>query len=216
MKAVVFDMDGVLFDTEQICLRSWKKVAPDFGIEDMGTFFMRCVGRSMADTKLLMLEQYGEDFPYDSFRQAAHDSFWQYVEDNGTPMKPGVKELLEYLKQEGYRIGLASSTRRVSVLKHLEETGILEYFQAIITGDMVTHSKPNPEIFQLACRALETEPAEAYAIEDSPNGIRAAYGAGMKPLMVPDMIAPDEEMEKLSFGIFKDLTEVKEFLKQAE
>lgn len=160
------------------------------------------------------MEAYGEDFNYEGFRAKASDWFWDYIEKNGLPVKPGVRELLDWLQKQGFRVGLASSTRRSTVLNHLEQAGIREYFSVIVTGDMVEHSKPRPDIYLLACDQLGTEPAQAYAIEDSPNGIRSAYAAGMTPLMVPDMIAPDEEMVRLSRKVFRDLSEVLEFLKE--
>lgn len=216
MKAVVFDMDGVLFDTEKLCRAGWTALAKEQGIEDMEEVFMQCVGRNANDTKALVLNHYGQDFPYDTFRQRSSEWFWEQIEQKGVPVKPGVRELLSYLKEAGYHIGLASSTRRESVISHLTHTGILEYFSVIVTGDMVEHSKPQPDIYLLACDKMQVAPEEAYAIEDSPNGIRAAYAAGMKPVMVPDLIAPDEEMRSLSFRIFENLSEVRDFLRGQE
>lgn len=126
---------------------------------------------------------------------------------------PGAESLLRWLKESGWILGLASSTRSATVMKHLEQAGFSEYFSTVVTGDMVENSKPQPDIYLLACRELGVRPEEAYAIEDSPNGIRSAHAAGMRPLMVPDMIAPDEEMMRLSFRIFDDLTQVLEYLK---
>lgn len=214
MKAVVFDMDGVLFDTENLCKTGWCMIAKEQGLEDMDEIFMQCVGRNYNDTKILLQNHYGSAFDYDAFRKMASEQFWAHIEKNGTPVKTGVRELLEYLQEKGCRIGLASSTKRESVMKLLTEVGISEYFSAIVTGDMVEHSKPDPAIFLLACKELKVEPEEAYAIEDSRNGIRAAYAAGMKPIMVPDLIAPDAEMERLSYRICKDLLEVKDFLEE--
>lgn len=216
MKAVVFDMDGVLFDTEKLCRASWTALAKEQGIEDMEEVFMQCVGRNANDTKALVLHHYGPDFPYDTFRQRSSEWFWKQIEKSGVPVKPGVWELLSYLKKAGYNIGLASSSRRESVISNLTDAGIAEYFSVIVTGDMVEHSKPRPDIYLLACEKMQVSPEEAYAIEDSPNGIRAAYAAGMKPVMVPDLIAPDEEMRTLSFGIFKNLLEVRDFLRGQE
>uniref|UniRef100_UPI004055C89A HAD family hydrolase n=1 Tax=Acetatifactor sp. TaxID=1872090 RepID=UPI004055C89A len=212
MKAVVFDMDGVLFDTEKLCKTSWNMIAREMGITDMEEVFMQCVGRNSNDAKILMTNHYGERLDYDEFRKKASAYFWEVISENGTPMKPGVRELLIFLQEAGYQIGLASSTKRESIIKHLMEVDIFKYFSVIVSGDMVEHSKPNPEIYLLACEKLGVTPQEAYAIEDSPNGIRSAYAAGMKPLMVPDLIAPDAEMEELSFRIFKDLLEVRDFL----
>lgn len=214
MKTVVFDMDGVLFDTEKLCLDSWNAIAQEHGIEDMETVFMQCVGTNANDTRNLIMDHYGQDFPYDTFCKKTSKWFHEYIEKNGMPVKAGVREILKYLEETGWQIGLASSTKRDSVISHLTNAGIRKYFSVIVTGDMVEHSKPQPDIYLLACESLGVAPGETYAIEDSPNGIRSAHAAGMKPIMVPDLIAPDEEMRELSFRIFKDLLEVRDFLQE--
>ena len=216
MNAVIFDMDGVLFDTERLCERSWLEVARAHEIPGMEEIFPRCIGLNANDSRRIVMDAYGEDFDYPGFREEASVWFWDYIEKNGLPVMAGVVEILAWLKENNWKVGLASSTRRSSVLNHLEQAGLRDYFSVIITGDMVEHSKPQPDIYLLACRNLGVEPGQAYAIEDSPNGIRSAYRAGMVPLMVPDMIAPDEEMKALSHGIFENLTEVLNYLKQSE
>ena len=208
---VVFDMDGVLFDTERLCQDSWLAVAEENGLPGMKEIFPQCIGLNANDSRRIVMNAYGEDFDYEGFREQASVWFWNYIEKNGLPMKPGVRELLDWLKENGWTVGLASSTRRSPVLNHLEQARIRDYFSTVITGDMVEHSKPQPDIYLMACRELGANPKEAYAIEDSPNGIRSAHAAGMSPLMVPDMIAPDEEMRRLSSCIFKDLFEVLEY-----
>lgn len=212
MKAIVFDMDGVLFDTERLCMESWVRTAKEWSIHDIEDVFRQCIGLNANDTKTLVLNHYGESFPYDQYRKKASDWFWADIEKNGLPIMAGVKELLAFLKDTDLQVGLASSSKRESVISHLESAEMKEYFSVIVTGDMVKHSKPRPDIYLLACKELGVEPEEAYAIEDSPNGIRAAHAAGMKPIMVPDMIVPDEEMERLSFRICKNLGEVQTFL----
>ena len=215
-KAVVFDMDGVLFDTERLCQDSWIEVANRRGLPDMEIIFPKCIGRNANDSRQIVLEAYGADFDYEVFRREASDWFWKYLEENGLPVKEGVRELLNWLKEQGWRIGLASSTRRSSVISHLEQAGIKDFFEEIITGDMVEHSKPLPDIYLLACRKLMVDPAETYAIEDSHNGIRTAYRAGMKPIMVPDLLSPDGEMEQLSTCIFPGLLDVLDYFRSQE
>lgn len=212
MKAVVFDMDGVLFDTERLCMDGWNAIAAEQGITGMEEVSLQCIGRNATDTRELVLKNMGEDFPYDKFCIRVSEWFWEEIAAKGLPVKPGVYELLKYLQEQGFAIGLASSSKWETVEDHLKEAGILEYFAAIVTGDMVKHSKPEPEIFLLACEKLGVEPRDAYAIEDSPNGIRSAYRAGMKPVMVPDLIAPDAEMQEKCFMICPDLMTFCEYL----
>lgn len=212
MKAIIFDMDGVLFDTERLCMDSWIAVARENGIPDMEAFFPRCIGRNQTDTAALFREFYGESYDYEQFRQQASEKFHEDIVQKGMPVKKGVREILEFLRQRKYRIGLASSSSRPSVEEHLERTGLREYFQSLTTGDMVEHSKPQPDIYRMACESMGVDPQEAMAIEDSPNGIRAAYSAGMIPIMVPDLIEPDQEMQEKSMLICRDLLEVMAFL----
>lgn len=212
MKAVVFDMDGVLFDTERLCLESWEEIAKIYGLDGMREFFPSCIGRNKEDDRILFLERYGADADYEGFRREASKWFHEAIDKRGIPTKSGVKEILTYLKEAGFLIGLASSSSRSSVLSNLEKAQITDYFQTIVSGDMVQHSKPEPDIYLIACRELGIEPGETYAIEDSYNGIRSAYRAGMVPIMVPDMLPPDEEMAQKSRVICKDLTETKAYI----
>lgn len=211
MKTVVFDMDGVLFDTEKLCMDSWVAIAKDHGITGVEEVFPLCIGLNDNDTRTLILERMGEDFPYDEFKVEASTWFRNFVKENGLPVKKGVPEILEYLKTNSWSMGLASSSRYQSVISHLERTGIRDYFSVIITGDMVEHSKPQPDIYLKACEELGAIPEKCFAIEDSLNGIRAAHWAGLKPIMVPDMIAPNDEMKSITRWIFEDLTQVQEF-----
>lgn len=212
VKAVIFDMDGVLFDTEKLCMDSWVAVAGEAGIPEMETFFPSCIGRNLTDTRALFQQFYGDTYDFERFRRQASKWFHDYVEKNGIPVKKGVREILGFLRQGGYLIGLASSTALPSVEDCLQRAEIRQYFQSLTTGDMVEHSKPQPDIYLMACRSLEVSPQEAMAIEDSPNGIRAAHSAGMIPVMVPDLIMPDQEMYDKSALICKDLLEVMRFL----
>ncbi|WP_300713032.1 HAD family phosphatase [uncultured Acetatifactor sp.] len=214
MKAVVFDMDGVLFDTEIVCMKAWMAVAERRGLSGMEEIFNQVIGLNANDSRLIVLKAYGEDFDYPGFRQEAAEFFQKDIRENGLPVKPGVPEILEWLKGSGYKVGLASSTRSESVLSHLKQAEMEDYFSIVVTGDMIEHSKPRPDIYLLACSRLGVEPEQAYAIEDSPNGVRSAHAAGMWTIMVPDMIAPDEEMRRLSRVILKDMTEVMAYLQQ--
>ncbi|MCM1135159.1 MAG: HAD family phosphatase [Clostridium sp.] len=214
IRTIVFDMDGVLIDTEALILEAWKEVAARMGINNIEKTLLQCIGITAPETEALFKRTYGADFPYQKYKEMSSKIFHDDVQKHGLPVKTGVYELFDFLKKHDYRIGLASSTRKSLVCGQMESIGLLDSFQVIVCGDMVSHSKPHPEIYQKACELLNAAPSDCYAIEDSPNGIRAARGAGMKPLMVPDLIAPDEEIKGLLFREFKNLLEVREFLER--
>ncbi len=211
-KTIIFDMDGVIFDTENLFLDCWKILAEQHNIKNMEQVYHRCIGVNEKATRAIFEEAYGTQFSYDELTAKASQLFFEYVEKNGMPMKPGVRELLDYLTGNGYKIGLASSTKEKHVKSQLAGRDLLSYFQVVICGDMVSRSKPEPDIFLKACKEIDTLPEEAFAIEDSYNGIRAATAAGMKAIMVPDIVPPDEEMKELAYKIFPSLEEVREFL----
>lgn len=210
--AVVFDMDGVIFDSERAVMQCWKEVASRHNIPDIEKAILACTGTTMVRTREIMLNLYGADFPYDEYARESSAIFHSRYDGGRLPMKPGVKELLTFLKECGKKIALASSTRQQVVTDELRDAGIIEYFDRIICGDMVSRSKPAPDIFLKACEELNVSPSDSYAIEDSYNGIRAAHAGGLHPIMVPDLLPADEEMQSLAEIILPNLTSVIEYL----
>ncbi len=211
-KAVVFDMDGVIFDSERAVMQCWKEVASRHNIPDIEKAILACTGTTMVRTREIMLNLYGADFPYDEYARESSAIFHSRYDGGRLPMKPGVKELLTFLKERGKKIALASSTRQQVVTDELRDAGIIEYFDRIICGDMVSRSKPAPDIFLKACEELNVSPSDSYAIEDSYNGIRAAHAGGLLPIMVPDLLPADEEMQSLAEIVLPNLTSVMEYL----
>lgn len=211
-KAVVFDMDGVIFDSERAVMQCWKEVASRHNIPDIEKAILACTGTTMVRTREIMLNLYGADFPYDEYAMESSAIFHSRYDGGRLPMKPGVKELLTFLKEHNKKIALASSTRQQVVTDELRDAGIIEYFDRIICGDMVSRSKPAPDIFLKACEALNISPSDSYAIEDSYNGIRAAHAGGLHPIMVPDLLPADEEMQSLAEIVLPSLTSVMEYL----
>lgn len=212
-KAVVFDMDGVLFDTERICLKVWPEVTEEIGLSDGYEVVTKCIGLNHNDTKIVLTDYYGKDFPYDLFWEKLVSRLRKIYEKEGVPMKKGVKELLVFLKEENYKIALASSSSRKTVETYLREAEITSFFQQIITGDMVEHSKPLPDIYLLACNQLDVLPEETFAIEDSSNGIRSAFAAGMKTILVPDVAKIEDDILSKCNHVFENLLQVMEYLK---
>lgn len=213
IEAVVFDMDGVIFDSEALVMKTWEKVARKYGFPDVTTVCHRCLGTNAGTTRQIFLDFYGEDFPYDQYKKEMSELFHKNAAGGKLPKKPGIDELLKFLKQNKIKIGLASSTRKEVVCRELEEGGILAYFDKIVCGDMVPRSKPEPDIYLEACKMLQVNPARCFAVEDSYNGIRAAYRAGMRVIMVPDLAEPSGEMRTLAECILPSLCEVKEYIK---
>ena len=215
-RAVVFDMDGVIFDSERLVIETWKVVADKYHIQNIDQACLACTGLNKDATAVKMREIYGEQFPYEEYKKEASALFHERYDDGRLPMKPGVTELLTFLKEQGIRIALASSTRSGIVKKELADAGIIGYFDEIVCGDMVARSKPAPDIFLKACECLGVQPPEAYGIEDSYNGIRSAHTAGLCPIMVPDLCPPTEEMEQLAEVILPSLSAVKDYLSFGE
>lgn len=212
--ALIFDMDGVILDTEQLVRRCWNLAALEFGARDSDPVFLTTVGTTRKHTAEILLEHYGTDFPAEDFNAAVSKIYHEIEAVEGIPVKPGARALLQWARETGYRIGLASSTRQPIVERELERENLIQYFDYILGGDRIARSKPFPDIYETACREMHVNPAEAYAVEDSYNGIRSAYAAGLLPIMIPDLLPPTEEMFRLCREIFPSLTALQEFLKK--
>ena len=212
MYAVVFDMDGVIFDTENLGLYAWRKAAPLFGADDIDAVYRKIIGTKYERGLEILREHYGKDFPAEDFRKSAA-VFVRDVLNTKIPMRPFAREILEFLKKNGIKTALASSTKYDIVIRELTQEGLIGYFDVIVGGDLVTKSKPEPDIFLKAMADLGEKPENCFIVEDSHNGIRAAYASGARPVMVPDIVMPDEEIKSMCHKIFGNLGEVMEYFK---
>ena len=212
-QAVVFDMDGVIFDTERLVIEFWKEVAKKHNIPNVEHTCIQCLGTNRVRTREIFLENYGADFPFDPYRAEVTELFNTHYKGVPLPTKPGVRELLSYLQAQDIKVGLASSTAQHLVRDEIGTAGLLPYFQTLVCGDMVEHSKPAPDIFLKACEILNADPTKSIAIEDSFNGIRSAHCAGMTPIMVPDQVQPTDEIRTLAFHVMPSLLDVLNWLK---
>ena len=212
--ALIFDMDGVILDSEQLVRRSWNLAAQDYGAANSDPVFLLTVGTTRKHTCDILREHYGADFPAEEFNTSLSKIYHEIEALEGVPVKTGARELLQWAKQTGFRVGLASSTRQPIVERELGRENLLQYFDYVLGGDRIARSNPFPDIYETACREMGVQPANAFAIEDSYNGIRAAHTAGMMPVMVPDLLPPTEEMRQLSTAVFSDLTEFHAYLEK--
>lgn len=206
IKAVIFDMDGVILDSETICDVVWEMAAREKGLERSNEVINLCRGTNKNDTILILKDFYGADFDAEYFLNRSSELFHEVEFSKGIPLMPYAKEALEQL-QKKYRIALASSTRGPTVRRQLGAHNLLEFFETMTTGEMVEHSKPDPEIYLMACKSLGLNPAECIAVEDSFNGIKSAHAAGMKCCMIPDKVQPTQEIKAMCDWVFTDLRE---------
>ena len=214
-KAFIFDMDGVIFDSERLYIACSLEASAELGLPQQGVVELcyRCIGVTPEKTRQIMMETYHDPALVDAFRGRTVELFLEKYNAGQLDMKPGAEELPAFLKEQGYPLAIASSTPTEIVRQELSAAGILKYFDRIVGGDQVSRSKPNPDIFLRAAELLKTDPARCIVIEDSFNGIRAAKAAGMTAIMVPDQLQPDEEMRELADEIEPSLLHVLERLR---
>lgn len=196
MNTIIFDMDGLMFDTGSVFIKAWDYAGEKMGIGKAGYMTMKTLGMSIQMSKKLWVEEFGNKYDEDLLRKYTKEFLQKYYSENSVPIKQGLYELLDFLKQHNYKIGVGSSSPRWEVENHLRDAKICEYFHSIVCGDMVSKSKPEPEIYLKACELLGEIPENCIALEDSKNGLLAAHNAGCKVVMIPDLWQPDEETEK--------------------
>ncbi len=194
IKAVIFDLDGTLTDTEKFYQTAWPEALGHFGYkcEPWMPLELRSLGRPFAiDT---FKEWFGEDFDYNQVREYRKKIVADILAKNGIPLKPGAKEILEWLREHGILTSVATANDYERTKGYLERLGLFDHFDRIICSDMVKLGKPAPDIYAYACEQLGLDPKETFAVEDSPNGVTSAYLAGCNVIMVPDLTEPDEEL----------------------
>jgi HAD superfamily hydrolase (TIGR01509 family) len=207
--AVVFDMDGTLLDTELVFREIVWEVSAGLGYEMTADVHGRMVGSSHEATNKLLVEAYGVSFPYEIFDAECRRIMKGRMEQ-AVPVKAGVPELLRELKARRIPMAVATSSRAPHALGHLGTAGLLEMFHAVVTRDDVVHPKPHPEPYLTAARLLGVKPEDCLAIEDSHSGVRAAHGAGMQTVMVPDLVPPTPEVRALCDAVMASLHEVRQ------
>jgi len=205
--AVVFDMDGLLFDTEKLYGQAILTAADELGVEMTTEVFLRFIGTPWAHNRRQMLEAYGEAYPAEELRVAWMRHFKLLVAGN-LDLKPGVAALLDLLDELGLPRAIATSSGHSTVDHHLAEHGLTGRFHHVVAAGDYANSKPAPDPFLKAAEQLGVNPRHCLALEDSPNGVRSAASAGMMMVMVPDLIQPPDEIRNLCAAVAKSLLDV--------
>lgn len=195
IKAVLFDMDGTVFDTERIYREAWFYAAEEIGFQgDMNEVMQIIFGVSESDIGKYFYRTHGNDFPYEKMLSIRAARIAQRIEKEGVPFKPGVPEVFSRLREKGIRSALVTSAPAFRVTDFLKRSGLDTCFSAVITGERVIKSKPSPDIFLLAAKELGLAPEECMVVEDSHNGVKAGYNAGMQVAMIPDLQSFTDEI----------------------
>lgn len=212
VKAVIFDVDGTLLDTERIYMQAWKDAAAELGYVITDELLRKTRAINVKDAARIFEADIGNGFSYDKTRVVRVRIAEEIIKRESPILKPGVTELLDWLEAHNIRLSVASSTHLRGTREHLAESDILDRFEVVVGGDMVTKGKPNPDIFLKAAELLGLEPSECIVVEDSPAGIRAAVAAGMKAVLVPDQAAITDEVIAMSDVVLKSLHEMPAYM----
>lgn len=210
VRGVIFDKDGTLHDTERVFRRAWLAAGEEMNVPDMEDTILHCTGMNLHDIGLYWAQKY-PDIPFEPYIRLRNRIFDQLVAER-IPLRPGAMEVLHTLRARGYRLGLATSTNRTEATDHLRRTGMLELFDGLAFGDMVRDGKPAPDIYLLAARLIGLPPDACAGVEDSLNGVRAIHNAGMRPIMVPDLIRPTEDIRPLLWAECESLADIPDIL----
>jgi HAD superfamily hydrolase (TIGR01509 family) len=212
---IIFDMDGLLLDTERVARIAWQQAAQEAGYDMTEAVFASLIGRREADSIELLRVAFGPEFDFHKSNARCNAIYEDYVTRHGVPVKDGARELLESLAARKIPLALATSTQSPLAQRRLEQAGLIKFFAEIVTGNQVTHGKPAPDIYIEAVRRLGIDAATSLALEDSHAGVRSAHGAGLRVIMVPDLVPPTPEIAALTHATVKSLDDARELLLRA-
>ena len=210
-KAVIFDMDGLLIDSETLALETFQSTCAQYKLGDMSELFKRLIGTNMALSKSILHSELPAEIILSEFIQVWDNAYLKATSRGPVALMPGVARLLKQLQLQGMPMAVATSSKTQRARQKLSHSGILDYFAFIIGGDQVVQSKPQPDIYLKAAAQLAVAPAACLAFEDSKNGVKAAFAAGMTVVQIPDLVAADDELLALGHIILQRIDDVLDF-----
>ena len=214
IKAVIFDMDGLMFDTEKLGKRIWEDFAKKFDVPIIAELHDKCLGTNREYQRKIFNENLPDDFDYDFFIKYVWNERVEFIRKNGVPTKEGLFELLGFLKENNIKTAVATSTIRDIANEHFKKAGVEKYFDVTVCGEEVENSKPAPDIYLLASKRLNVEIEHCIGLEDSFNGIYSLKNANIRPVMIPDLATPTKEISSLLYKKCNSLFDVIEIVKE--
>lgn len=208
IRAIICDVDGTLLDTERIYMKAWKQAGKELGYDVTDEVLMATRAVNRKDAAVIFETGIGNGFSYEKTWKERVRIAEEMIEKESPILKKGVKELFVIAGEKGLHLAVASSTGREKTVDHLQKNGILDRFEVIIGGDMITRGKPAPDIFLKAAEELHVDPSECAVLEDSAAGIRSAKAAGMYPILIPDVVPANDETRALSYAVLGSLFEI--------
>ena len=210
--AVIFDMDGVLIDTEKHYNAAWCQAATEAGFPFTREHALLLRSCEAKEGEKLMQGIFGPSFDYYAIRERRRELVRERLAQYGLEKKPGVEETLRFLRAKGIKTAVATATALDITKSHLTTIGVCDLFDSIVSAKNVAHGKPEPDVYLYACEQIGERPQDCMAVEDSPNGIMAAYRAGLRTVMVPDLTQPDEELAKYLYACVNSLSDLCELV----
>ena len=210
--AVIFDMDGVLIDTEKHYNAAWCQAATEAGFPFTREHALLLRSCEAKEGEKLMQGIFGPSFDYYAIRERRRELVRERLAQYGLEKKPGVEETLRFLRAKGIKPAVATATALDITKSHLTTIGVYDLFDSIVSAKNVAHGKPEPDVYLYACEQIGERPQDCMAVEDSPNGIMAAYRAGLRTVMVPDLTQPDEELTKYLYACVNSLSDLCELV----
>lgn len=215
IRGVIFDMDGLMLDTERLFRRAYQQAAMEVGVDFPDELYAEMIGHRADSSQRIMREGLGPDVPHEEIIEGARRHYYTLLERDGVPIRPGLLDTLDYLDEIGMPRAVATSTFGGLTQSKLTAAGLIKRLPIVVSGDQVEHGKPAPDIYLRAAELMELPPEACVVLEDSPTGLEGAWRAGTVPVLIPDLREPTDRMREHAACVFPTLREFAAAFRQA-